>query len=98
MLILAVIVKMLAEIALFALLAQGVVGLLSGQARDRNPVYRLLQLTSRPWVLAARWFSPKTVLDRHLPLVAFFVLMLLWSAAALAKVSICLRIGVAQCQ
>ncbi len=98
MLTLAVTTKLLAEIALLALLAQGVVGLLSGQARDRNPVYRLLQLVGRPWVLAARWFSPQIVLDRHVPLVAFFVLLLLWGAATLAKVSICLKIGIALCK
>ncbi|MES2360939.1 MAG: hypothetical protein V4646_03980 [Pseudomonadota bacterium] len=98
MLTLAVIVKLLAEIALLALLAQGLVGLLSGAARDRNPVYRLLQLVARPWVRAARWVSPRIVLDRHVPLVAFFVLLLLWAAASIAKISICLQIGVASCQ
>jgi hypothetical protein len=38
------------------------------------------------------------VLDRHVPLVAFLVLLFVWGAAAFAKVSICLQIGVALCK
>lgn len=91
-------VKLLAEIALLALLAQAVVGVLSGAGKDLNPVYRLLQLIGKPWVRAARWISPRIVLDRHLPFVAFFVLVVVWAAASLVKVRICLQIGVALCQ
>lgn len=98
MLALATTVKLLAEIALLALLGQWVIGLLSGQARARNPVYRVLQLIARPWVKAARWISPPVVLDRHLPLVAFAVLLLIWVGAAMAKISICLQIGIALCK
>jgi hypothetical protein len=58
----------------------------------------VLQLLGRPWVRAARWISPPVVLDRHLPLVAFLVLALVWLAAAVAKIRICLEIGVALCK
>jgi hypothetical protein len=68
-----------------------------GAARDGNPFYRVLQLVGRPWVKAARWISPPVVMDRHLPLVAFLVLLLVW-VAAIAKVRICLEIGVALCK
>ncbi|UUZ67927.1 hypothetical protein LP416_26645 [Polaromonas sp. P2-4] len=98
MLAVATTVKLLAEIALLALLGQWVVGLLSGPARERNPFYRVLQLVGRPWVRAARWLSPAVVLERHLPLVAFLVLLLIWGGAAIAKISICLQIGVALCK
>jgi hypothetical protein len=98
MLALATIVKLLAEIALLALLGQWVLGVLSGQSREHNPFYRVLQLIARPWVKAARWISPAVVLDRYLPLVAFAVLLLIWGAAAMAKVSICLQIGTALCK
>lgn len=91
-------VKLLAEIALLALFGQWAVGLLAGSARANNPFYRLLQLLGRPWVRAARWLSPQVVLDRHLPLVAFLILLFIWGGAAFAKVSICLQIGVALCQ
>lgn len=98
MLAVATTVKLLAEIALLALLGQWVVGLLSGPARERNPFYRVLQLVGRPWVRAARWLSPAAVLERHLSLVAFLVLLLIWGGAAIAKISICLQIGVALCK
>jgi hypothetical protein len=97
MLALVTTVKLLAEIALLAL-GQGVMGLLSGQVCERNPFYRVFQLIARPWVKAARWISPPVVLDRHLPLVAFAVLLLIWGTAAMAKVSICRQIGVALCK
>jgi len=91
-------VKLLAEIALLALAGQWLVGLLAGPARDTNPFYRVLQLVGRPWVKVARWVSPQIVMDRHLPLAAFLVLLLVWVAAAIAKVRICLEIGVALCK
>jgi hypothetical protein len=98
MLAVATTVKLLAEIALLTLLGQWVVGLLSGSARERNPFYRVLQLVGRPWVRAARWLSPAVVLERHLPLVAFLLSLLIWGGAAIAKISICLQIGVALCK
>jgi hypothetical protein len=98
MLAVATTVKLLTEIALLALAGQWVVGLLAGAGRDGNPFYRVLELVGRPWVKTARWISPKVVMDRHLPLVAFLVLLLVWVAAAIAKVRICLEIGVALCK
>jgi hypothetical protein len=98
MLALVTTVKLLAEIALLALLGQGVIGVLAGAARERNAFYRLLQLLGRPWVWVARRLSPRMVLDRHVPLVAFFLLLMLWAAAAIGKISICLQIGVALCR
>jgi hypothetical protein len=98
MLAVATTVKLLAEIALLALAGQWLVGLLAGAARDTNPFYRVLQLVGRPWVKVARWVSPQIVMDRHLPLVAFLVLLLVWAVAAITKVRICLEIGVALCK
>lgn len=98
MLAVATTVKLLTEIALLALAGQWLVGLLAGAARDTNPFYRVLQLVGRPWVKVARWVSPHIVMDRHLPLVAFLVLLLVWAVAAVTKVRICLEIGVALCK
>ena len=91
-------IKVIAEIALLALFGQWVLGVISGAAQERNPFYGLLQLLGRPWVRAARWISPQRVADRHLPLVAFLVLLLVWAAASVAKISICLQIGVSLCK
>lgn len=90
--------KLLTEIALFALLGQWMVGLLVGANRASNPVYRVLQLVGRPWIRAARWLSPRVVLDQHLPWVAVLLLFFTWVVAAFAKVAICLQIGVVLCR
>lgn len=98
MLTLAVTVKLLTEIALLSLMGQGVVGFMSGQARAHNPVYRLFQLISQPWVRATRWVCPPVVLDRHVPLVAVFLLLMLWVVATIAKVNMCMQMGIALCK
>ncbi len=98
MLIVVTAFKLIAEIALLALCGQWLLGFLSGASRNDNPFYALLRLLGRPWIQVARWLSPGVVLDRHLPLVAFFLLLLAWGAASIAKVGICLRIGVHLCK
>ena len=90
--------KLLAEIALLALLGQAVLAVLAGQKRDQNLFYQLLQILTRPVVAAARLISPKVVLDRHVPVVAFLLLFFVWLAATIAKISICVQIGVALCK
>ena len=98
MLTLAVTVKLVIEIALFSLLGQAVVGFLSGRAKTHNLVYRLLQLTSQPWLRAVRWIFPNVVPNRHMPLVTAFLLLALWLVAALAKVGLCVHTGVVLCK
>lgn len=98
MLTVVTVIKLISEIALLALFGQWLIGLMSGAAPARNPFYALLQLLGRPWIRAARWLSPRVVLDRHVPLVAVFFLLLVWIMASFAKVGICLQIGVALCK
>lgn len=98
MLILVSIVKLLAEIALLALLGQGVLALLAGAKRSQNLFYQLLQIMTRPFVAGARFITPKVVLDRHIPIVAFLLLFFVWLAATMAKISICVQIGVEMCK
>lgn len=92
------ILKLLAEIALLALAGQWLLGLLAGAKREQNVFYQLLQVVTRPVVAGARLITPKLVIDRHLPLVAFLVLLFVWLAATIAKINICLRIGVELCK
>lgn len=91
-------VKLITEIALLALFGQWVLGLLAGQRKDRNIFYQVLQQIGRPFVLLARLVTPRVVLARHLPLVAFLILGFVWLAATAAKISHCLKIGVQLCQ
>ena len=91
-------IKLVAEIALLALAGQWLLGLLAGAKRDSNLFYQLLAIVTRPFVRGARWLTPKLVLDRHVPLVAFLMLGFVWVFATLAKVQICLEIGVQACR
>ena len=91
-------IKLLAEIALLALLGQWVLGLLAGAKRESNFFYQLLQVVTRPVMRGARLITPRIVLDRHLPLVAFLLLSSTWLAATAMRISICLEIGVEACK
>jgi hypothetical protein len=90
--------KLIAEIALMALLGQWLLGLLAGPKRDSNVFYKLLQTLTQPFIRVARLLSPRIVIDRHMPLVAFLLLAFGWFVATLAKINLCLQIGVEACK
>ncbi len=98
MLLFVEILKMLAEIALLALAGQWVLGLLAGAKRDSNLFYQIFQIVTRPVVTGVRKITPRVVIDRHVPLVAFLMLAFVWLIATITKIDICVRIGVHQCQ
>lgn len=91
-------VKLVAEIALLALAGQFLLGLLAGHKRDTNLFYQLLQVMTKPFVKGMRWVTPRVVIDRHIPLAAFVALATVWMVSTIAKVNICLQIGVEQCR
>jgi len=90
--------KLIAEIALLALFGQWVLGLLAGAKRDRNLFYQILQIVGKPFVVAARVITPRQIIDRHVPFVAFLLLLFVWIAATLLKIRTCLEIGVELCK
>ena len=98
LLILVSIIKLLAEIALMALLGQGVLAVLAGAKRERNVFYQLLQVLTRPFIAGTRRITPKVILDRHVPIVAGLLLFFVWLAATFTKISICVQIGVEACK
>lgn len=98
MLMLAEILKLLAEIALLCLAGQWVLGLLAGAKREQNLFYQVFQIVTKPLVAGARLISPRVVLDRHLPLVAFLILFFVWIVATITKINICVQIGVHLCK
>lgn len=98
MLFVASTLKLIAEIALLALFGQWVLGLLAGAKRDSNLFYQILQIVGKPFVVAARFITPKQVIDRHVPLVAFLLLLFVWIASTLMRIRICLDIGVELCK
>jgi hypothetical protein len=95
---LAEILKLLAEIALLALAGQWVLGLLAGAKKEQNLFYQVFQIVTKPLVAGARFISPRVVLDRHVPLVAFLVLFFVWLVATITKINICVQIGVHLCK
>jgi uncharacterized protein YggT (Ycf19 family) len=60
-------------IAGLALFGQLMVGLFNWGRRDENVVYQVLAIVGRPVVKVARLVTPRLVLDRHLPIVAFLL-------------------------
>lgn len=64
-------------IALLSLLGQGLLFLLAGHKRDSNFFYKLLQLIGKPFTLPLRKVLPRQVGDHQVPVVAFFLLLLL---------------------
>lgn len=98
MLLLVTTVKLIAEIALMALAGQWLLGLLAGAKCEQNLVYQLLRVLARPAVGVARCVTPTQVAQRHLPLVAFLLLGVVWLAATLSKIRMCVAMGVVLCQ
>ena len=91
------VLRALVEVAMLSLLGQGAVGLLSGARRAGNPVYQLFQIVTRPVIRALRWLLPRQIVDRHLPVLAFFLLFWLWIMLAYAKRVLCQLNGLANC-
>jgi hypothetical protein len=90
--------KLLAEIALLALAGQALLAVLAGHKRQENLFYQLLQVLTRPFIAGARYITPRVVVDKHVPLVAFLLLFFIWLTATVTKISICVEIGVALCK
>ncbi len=97
MLLLVSAVKLVAEIALMALIGQWILGLLAGARRDTNFFYQLLSIMTRPFVRGTRLITPRIVVDTHVPLVTFLLLAMTWVIATVARISICVQIGVQAC-
>jgi len=85
-----VILKALTEIAGIGMLGQGVLWVIAGSKRDQNVVYNLFKTITLPVMKAARFITPRIVLDQHIGLVAFFLLVVLWVALTAAKVKLVL--------
>ena len=85
-----VILKALTEVAGVAMIGQGVLWVLAGAKRDQNLVYGIFKILTSPVMKATRWITPRVVLDQHIGLVAFFLLMVLWVVLTVTKIRIVL--------
>ena len=86
MVLVAVILKALIEILLLVLLGQGLLWVLAGASRKENLVYRMFATVTQPVMKATRFITPRFIVDQHIGLVAFFLLVVLWFVALALKV------------
>jgi hypothetical protein len=86
-----VILKALTEIAGVAFLGQGVLWVIAGAKRDQNFVYKLFKTLTSPVTRVTRAITPRIIIDAHIGLVAFFLLMLIWLVLTVLKIKIVLE-------
>ena len=90
--------KLVLEIALLSLLGQAVLFALAGEKRDRNFFYQLLKVLTRPFTAVARRLTPSRVADRHVPFVAFVLLVLAWAVVTFEKIRLCVSVEMVGCR
>ena len=73
-----IIVKALLELAGLFLFGQGILYVLAGRKRETNFFYGLFKVLTGPLIKFARLVTPNAVLDRHIPLVAFLLVLWAW--------------------
>jgi hypothetical protein len=80
--------KALVEVAGFGYLGQGLVGLFAGARRESNIVFQIFRIVTSPVTRATRFVMPRFIPDRHIPFVAFGLLLWAWMLllVALARV------------
>jgi hypothetical protein len=81
-----VILKALTEVAGVAFLGQGVLWVLAGAKREQNLVYKLFRTLTSPVNRATRFITPRIILDQHIWLVSFFLLMVMWVVLTAFKI------------
>lgn len=86
-----VVLKGLTEVAGVAMLGQGILYVIAGAKRDQNAIYGIFKTITSPVMKAARWITPRIVMDQHLGLVAFFLLLILWVGLTVMKIRIVLE-------
>ena len=92
------IAQLVLYIALLALVGQGALYVLAGSKRERNIFYQLLQIVSKPFTLLVRKLTPKQVADRHVPLVTFFLLLIVYAVVTFEKIALCVEAGMEGCR
>jgi len=85
-------------IALLALLGQGLLFVLAGPKRETNIFYQLLRIVPRPFVALVRRLTPAKVADRHVPLVTFGLLLIVYAVVTFEKISLCVDTNMVGCK
>ncbi|MCK9380691.1 MAG: hypothetical protein M0P95_06425 [Sulfuritalea sp.] len=77
--------RALVEVAMLFLLGQGLLALLAGHRRHTNTMYKLFLIVTGPVVKTVRKITPRQIIDKHVPFIAFAVLFWLWIVLAYLK-------------
>ena len=93
-----VILKSLIELSLMFVVGRFILGLLAGAKRQTNVFWQLLDVASKPSLWLTRRFSPKLILDQHIPLAAVSWLIIAWVLVVMLKIDLCLQVGAVACQ
>jgi hypothetical protein len=70
--------KAVVEVAGFAYLGQGLVSVFSGANREQNVIYQVFRIVTGPVTRATRFLMPRFIPDRHIPFIAFGLLLWAW--------------------
>jgi uncharacterized protein YggT (Ycf19 family) len=83
------IARVLVEVAGLTLIGQGLLAVLAGKRRHDNVIYKLFQMVTGPATRAVRAITPRFVIDAHIPMVTFFLLLWLWIGLAALRRYVC---------
>ena len=86
-----VVLKALTEVAGVAMIGQGILWMIADAKRDQNVFYGIFKTITSPVMKVTRWIAPRVVLDQHLGLVAFFLMIILWFVLPVMKIRIVLQ-------
>ena len=70
--------KAVVEVAGFAYLGQALVAVFSGARREQNVIYQVFRIITGPVTRGTRALMPRFIPDRHIPFVAFGLLLWVW--------------------
>jgi len=80
--------KAIVEVAGFAYLGQGLVAVFSGARREQNVIFQVFRIVTGPVTRTVRFLMPKFIPDRHVPFVAFGLLLWVWIFLIIALASL----------
>ena len=90
--------QLILYIPLLALTGQAMLYVLAGPKRDSNFFYRLLQLLSKPFTAVVRRVTPAKVGDHQVPIVTFFLVVVMYVVVTFERIDLCVKLGLEQCK
>jgi hypothetical protein len=98
MLTLLTLLQLVLYIPLLALVGQGILYVLAGPRRESNFFYQLLQLLAKPFTFVVRKLTPRQVGDHQVPVVTFFLVVILYLVVTFERIEACLQAGIEVCK